>query len=195
MRPGWSTEGQTRLRARRRAWPSVPIGLVPKIRVVRVDLSSQAQVQRTAARRGDRLITNSPCRCAMSPGRRSVQPDHRTTPKAAVPWGGSFCFPLMAPPVAPDIGQVTTLVASQQVCALFARYGLRCFVDHFFPPKRLLSRDCGDHSAWRGIARRSPTWRMLSCLPARGERERLAFELCSACVALLLFHLVPRTIL
>ena len=99
VRPGWSTEGQTRLRARRRAWPSVPIGLVPKIRVVRVDLSSQAQVQRTAARRGDRLITNSPCRCAMSPGRRSVQPDHRRTPKAAVPWGGSFCFPLMAPRV------------------------------------------------------------------------------------------------
>ena len=109
VRPGWSTEGQTRLRARRRAWPSVPIGLVPKIRVVRVDLSSQAQVQRTAARRGDRLITNSPCRSTMSPGRRSVQPDHRRTPKAAVPWGGSFCFPLMAPRVTPDMGQLTIL--------------------------------------------------------------------------------------
>ena len=52
--------------------------------------------------RGDRLITNSPCRCAMSPGRRSVQPDHRRTPKAAVPWGGSFCFPLMALRAAPS---------------------------------------------------------------------------------------------
>ena len=47
VRPGWSTEGQAGLRARRWAWPSEPIGLVPKIRVVRVDLSSQAQVQRT----------------------------------------------------------------------------------------------------------------------------------------------------
>ena len=53
----------------------------------------------------------------MGPGRRSVQPGHQRTPKAAVPWGGSFCFPLMAPPVAPDIGQVTILLASQQVCA------------------------------------------------------------------------------
>ena len=77
------------------------IGLVPKIRVVRVDLSSQAQVQRqrTAARRGDRLITSSACRWTIGPGRRSVQPDHRRTPKAAVPWGGSSCFPLMAPRV------------------------------------------------------------------------------------------------
>ena len=102
VKPEWSTEGQAGLRARRRAWPSVLIGPVPKIRVVRVDLSCQAQVQRTAARRGDRLIINSPCRCAMSPGRRSVQPDHRRTPKAAVPWGGSFCFPLMAPRAAPS---------------------------------------------------------------------------------------------
>ena len=116
VRPGWSTEGQTRLRARRRAWPSVLIGLVPKIRAVRVDLSSQAHIQRTAARRGDRLITNSPCRCAMCPGRRSVQPDHQTTSKAAVPWGGSFCFPLMAPPMTPEQDVAAILLASQQVC-------------------------------------------------------------------------------
>ena len=90
VRPGWSTEGQAGFRARKLAWPYVPIGLVPNIRVVRGDLSSQAQVQRTAARRGDRLITSSACRWTMGPGRRSVQPDHRRTPKAAVPWGGSF---------------------------------------------------------------------------------------------------------
>ena len=76
---------------------SVSVGLVPKILVVRVGLSSQAQVQRTAARRGDRLITSSAYRWTMGPGRRSVLPDHRRTPKAAVAWGGSFCFPLMAP--------------------------------------------------------------------------------------------------
>ena len=101
-RPGWSTEGQARLRARKRAWPSELIGLVPKIRVVRVDLSSQAQVQRTAARRGTAWSSSSACRCTMGPGRRSVQPDHQRTPKAAVPWGGSFCFPLMAPRVTPE---------------------------------------------------------------------------------------------
>ena len=50
VRPEWSTEGQAGLRARRWAWPYVSIGLVPKIRVVRVDLSSQAQVQRSAHR-------------------------------------------------------------------------------------------------------------------------------------------------
>ena len=111
-KPERSTEGQAGLRARRWAWPSVPIGLAPKIRVVRVDLSSQAQVQRTAARRGDRLTTNSPCRSTMCPGRRSVQPDHRRTPKAAVPWGGSFCFPLMAPRMTPECDVTAILVAS-----------------------------------------------------------------------------------
>ena len=120
VRPEGSTEGQTRLRARRRAWPSVPIGLVPKIRVVRIDLSSQAQVQRTAARRGDRLITNSPCRCTMGPGRLPVESTHQMSPKAAVPWGGSFCFPLMAPRVTPDFDEIATLVASQRVCARMA---------------------------------------------------------------------------
>ena len=113
VRPEGSTEGQARLRARRRAWPSVLIGLAPKIRAVRVDLSRQAQVQRTVARRGDRLITSSPCRWTIRPGRRSVQPGHQRTPKAAVPWGGSFCFPLMAPRVTPDCDEIATLVASQ----------------------------------------------------------------------------------
>ena len=40
-KPEGSTEGQAGLRAWRWAWPSEPIGLLPKIRVVRVDLSSQ----------------------------------------------------------------------------------------------------------------------------------------------------------
>ena len=53
----------------------------------------------------------------MGPGRRSVQPGHQRTPKAAVPWGGSFCFPLMAPPVTPERDVTAILVASQQVCA------------------------------------------------------------------------------
>ena len=56
-------------------------------------------------------------RRAMSPGRRSVQPDHRRTPKAAVPWGGSFCFPLMAPRMTPELDVAAILLASQQVCA------------------------------------------------------------------------------
>ena len=111
--PEWSTEGQTRFRSRKPAWPSVSIGLVPRIRVVRVDLSSQAQVQRTAARRGDRLITNSPCRCTMGPGRLPVELTHQMSPEAAVPWGGSFCFPLMAPRMTPDFDEIATLVASQ----------------------------------------------------------------------------------
>ena len=61
VRPEWSTEGQARLRARKWAWPSELIGLVPKIGAVRVELSSQAQVSDQRPRRGDRLITNSPC--------------------------------------------------------------------------------------------------------------------------------------
>ena len=55
----------------------------------------------TAGRRGTAWSSSSACRCTMCPGRRSVQPDHQRTPKAAVPWGESFCFPLMAPPVTP----------------------------------------------------------------------------------------------
>ena len=96
-KPEGSTEGQAGLRARRRAWPSVPIGLVPIVRVVLVGQSREAVVTAQRPVRGDRLITSSACRWTMGPGRRSVQPDHRRTPKAAVPWGGSFCFPLMAP--------------------------------------------------------------------------------------------------
>ena len=96
-KPEGSTEGQAGLRARRRAWPSVPIGLVPIIRVVLVGQSREAVVTAQRPVRGDRLITSSACRWTMGPGRRSVLPDHRRTPKAAVPWGGSFCFPLMAP--------------------------------------------------------------------------------------------------
>ena len=122
--PEWSTEGQARFRSRKPAWrsrkpawPSVSIGLVPKIRVVRVDLSSQAQVQRTAARRGDRLITNSPCRCTMDPGRLPVELTHQMSPKAAVPWGGSLSFPLMAPRMTPELDVAAILLASQQVCA------------------------------------------------------------------------------
>ena len=53
----------------------------------------------------------------MGPGRRSVQPDHQRTPKAAVPWGGSFCFPLMAPPVTPERDVTAILVASRRICA------------------------------------------------------------------------------
>ena len=98
-KPEGSTEGQAGLRARRRAWPSVPIGLVPIVRVVLVGQSREAVVTAQRPVRGDRLITSSACRWTMGPGRRSVQPDHRRTPKAAVPWGGSFCFRLMAPPV------------------------------------------------------------------------------------------------
>ena len=80
-----------------------------RIRVVWVDLSSQAQVQLQAARRGTAWSSSSACRCTMGPGRRSVQPGHQRTPKAAVPWGGSFCFPLMAPRVTPDMGQMPFL--------------------------------------------------------------------------------------
>ena len=119
--PEWSTEGQTRFRSRKPAWPSVSIGLVPKIRVVRVDVSSQAQVQRTAARRGDRLITNSPCRCTMGPGRLLVESTHQMSPNAAVPWGGSFCFPLMAPRMTPEQDVAAIMLASQQVCARTAK--------------------------------------------------------------------------
>ena len=96
-KPEGSTEGQAGLRARRRAWPSVPIGLVPIIRVVLVGQSREALVTAQRPARGDRLITSSAYRWTMGPGRRSVLPDHRRTPKAAVAWGGSFCFPLMAP--------------------------------------------------------------------------------------------------
>ena len=32
-------------------------------------------------------------------------------------WGGSFCFPLMAPPVTPERDVTAILVASQRVCA------------------------------------------------------------------------------
>ena len=53
VRPGWSTEGQASFRARNPAWPSVSIGLVPKIRVVRVDLSSQAGLRSSAQRPGE----------------------------------------------------------------------------------------------------------------------------------------------
>ena len=96
-KPERSTEGQAGLRARRRVWPSVSIGLVPIIRVVLVGQSREALVTAQRPARGDRLITSSAYCWTMGPGRRSVQPDHRRTPKAAVPWGGSFCFPLMAP--------------------------------------------------------------------------------------------------
>ena len=70
---------------------------MPIIRVVLVGQSREAVVTAQRPVRGDRLITSSACRWTMGPGRRSVQLDHRRTPKAAVPWGGSFCFPLMAP--------------------------------------------------------------------------------------------------
>ena len=96
-KPERSTEGQAGLRARRRVWPSVSIGLMPIIRVVLVGQSREALVTAQRPARGDRLITSSAYCWTMGPGRRSVQPDHRRTPKAAVPWGGSFCFPLMAP--------------------------------------------------------------------------------------------------
>ena len=81
---------------------------MPKIRVVRVDLSSQAQVTAQRPVRGDRLINSSACRWTVGPDGRSVQPDHQRTPKAAVSWGGSFCFPLMAPRVNPDCDEVAT---------------------------------------------------------------------------------------
>ena len=119
----WSTEGQAGLRARRRAWPSVSIGLVPIIRVVLVDQSRGALVIAKRPRRGDRLITSSSCRSTMGPGRRSVQPDHRRTSKAAVLWGGSYCFPLMAPPVTPDMGQVTILNKFARKKTLILRRG------------------------------------------------------------------------
>ena len=145
--PEWSTEGQTRFRSRKPArlvfrsrkpaWPSVSIGLVPRIRVVRVDLSSQAQVQRTAARRGDRLITNSPCRCTMEPGRLPVESTHQMSPNAAVPWGGSFCFPLMAPRMTPEFDVTAILVASQQVCARTAKV-LRLKPSYFVSARREL---------------------------------------------------------
>ena len=86
---------------------------MPKIRVVRVDLSSQAQVTAQRPVRGDRLINSSACRWTVGPDGRSVQPDHQRTPKAAVSWGGSFCFPLMAPRVNPDCDEIATLVASR----------------------------------------------------------------------------------
>ena len=76
-KPEGSTEGQAGLRARRRAWPSVPIGLVPIVRVVLVGQSREAVVTAQRPVRGDRLITSSACRWTMGPGRRSVQPDHR----------------------------------------------------------------------------------------------------------------------
>ena len=117
VRPEWSTEGQAGLRARRRAWPSVPIGLVPIIRVVLVGQSREAVVTAQRPVRGDRLINSSACRWTVGPDGRSVQPDHQRTPKAAVSWGGSFCFPLMAPRVNPDCDEIATLVASRRVCA------------------------------------------------------------------------------
>ena len=62
----WSTEGQAGLRARRRAWPSVPTGLVPLIQVVLVDQSRVALMIAQRPRRGDRLITSSRPRKARS---------------------------------------------------------------------------------------------------------------------------------
>ena len=62
----WSTEGQAGLRARRRAWPSVPISLVPMIQVVLVDQSRVALMIAQRPRRGDRLITSSRPRKARS---------------------------------------------------------------------------------------------------------------------------------
>ena len=64
--------------------------------------SSQAQVQRTAARRGDRLITSSACRWMMGPGRRSVQPDHRRKLRSGAMGWKLRSFPLMAPLMPPE---------------------------------------------------------------------------------------------
>ena len=71
----WSTEGQAGLRARRRAWPSVPIGLVPMIQVVLVDQSRVALMIAQRPRRGDRLITSSRPRKARSASELGDGPD------------------------------------------------------------------------------------------------------------------------
>ena len=90
---------------------------VPIIRVVLVDESREALVsdQRPAA--GDCLITSSACRWTVGPDGRPVEANYQTSPKAAVPWGGSLCFPLMAPRMTPEFDVTAILVASQQVCA------------------------------------------------------------------------------
>ena len=101
-KPEGSTEGQAGLRARRRAWPSVPIGLVPIVRVVLVGQSREAVVTAQRPVRGDRLITSSACRWTMGPGRRSVQPDHRRKLRSgAMGWKLRSC-PLMAPLMPPE---------------------------------------------------------------------------------------------
>ena len=116
VRPGWSTEGQTRFRSRKPAWPSVSIGPCRSSGSFLVDESCEALVsdQRPAA--GDRLITSSACRWTVGPDGRPVESDYQTSRIAAVPWDGSFCFPLMAPPMTPELDVAAILLASQQVC-------------------------------------------------------------------------------
>ena len=116
VRPGWSTEGQARLRARRWAWPSEPIASCRIIRIVLVDESHGALVSDQRPVRGDRLITSSACRWTVGPDGRPVESDYQTSRIAAVPWDGSFCFPLMAPPMTPELDVAAILLASQQVC-------------------------------------------------------------------------------
>ena len=72
-KPERSTEGQAGLRARRRVWPSVSIGLVPIIRVVLVGQSREALVTAQRPARGDHLITSS-AYCWTMGSRPSVGP-------------------------------------------------------------------------------------------------------------------------